>query len=68
MVLSEFLFFRSHICVENYIVFVNSSLQAGKEGILGTSLFEGAFASFDPDSSGLILACENLSAANSDTG
>ena len=41
---------------------------AGKESVLKTSLFEGAFASFDPDFSDLILACENLSAANSDTG
>jgi len=41
---------------------------AGKEGVLGTSLFEGAFASADVVFSSLILACEDLNAANSDTG
>ena len=40
---------------------------AGKESVLGTSLFEGAFASADVDFSCLILACEDLNAANSDT-
>ena len=42
---------------------------AGKEGVLGTSLFEGAFASSaNVDFSCLILACGDLNAANSDTG
>ena len=41
---------------------------AGKEGVLGKSLFEGAFASVDVDFSCLILACGDLNAANSDTG
>ena len=40
---------------------------AGKESVLKTSLFQGAFASTVPDFSGFILACENLSAAYSDT-
>ena len=41
---------------------------AGKEEVLETSLFEGAFVSIDPDFTGLMLACENLSPAISETG
>ena len=41
---------------------------AGKEEVLETSLFEGAFASTVPDFTGLILACENLSPAVSEKG
>ena len=40
----------------------------GKEGVLGTSLFEDAFPSTDVEFSCLRLACESLGAANSDTG
>ena len=43
-------------------------LVAVKEGVLANTLFEGAFASNDAVFSGLILACENLSTAYSDTG
>ena len=40
----------------------------GKEGVLANPLFEGAFALTDAIFSGLILACENFSAAYSDRG
>ena len=43
-------------------------LLCGKEGVLGTSLFKGTFASTVPDFSCLILACEDLNSAYSDTG
>ena len=41
---------------------------AGKEGVLGKSLFEGALGSTDVDFFCLILACEDHTAAYSDTG
>ena len=43
-------------------------LVAVKEDVLANTLFEGTFASTDAVFSGLILACETLSTAYSDTG
>ena len=68
MVWSDFPFFRSHIYTWKTTFFFVNALLREKRVCSEPSLFEGAFASTVPDFYSSILACENLSAAYSDTG